>query len=65
MGHGMAKNIRLKVPPTSQLVIFDVNRQAVDSFVQEHDGVGVKAVSSPRQVAEIAVRTSEDLVSAS
>lgn len=65
MGHGMAKNIRLKVPPTSQLVVFDVNKQAVDSFIQEHNGVGVKAVSSPREVAEISVRTSEDLVSAS
>ncbi|KAH9232871.1 hypothetical protein K456DRAFT_1750274 [Colletotrichum gloeosporioides 23] len=54
MGHGMAKNIRLKVPPTSQLVVFDVNKQAVDSFVQEHNGVGVKAVSSPREVTEIA-----------
>lgn len=56
MGHGMAKNIRLKIPKSSLLVIYDVSQSAMHRFVKEFKGENVKAVSSPKEVATYAVR---------
>ncbi|KAF2018237.1 hypothetical protein BU24DRAFT_408171 [Aaosphaeria arxii CBS 175.79] len=52
MGHGMAKNIRLKIDPASPLVIYDVNPDAMERFINEHPGSKVLAASCPREVAE-------------
>lgn len=56
MGHGMAKNIRLKVPEFSLLVVYDVSRPAMERFEKEFEGHNVKAASSPKEVAEHAVK---------
>ena len=55
MGHGMAKNIRLKIDAASPLIVYDVSQEAMDHFIQEHAGSEVVAASSPKQVAEQAV----------
>lgn len=55
MGHGMAKNIRLRIPDSSLLVVYDVNQEAVQRFIDEHNGAGVQAAKSPKEVAELAV----------
>ncbi|KAH7253114.1 hypothetical protein FSOLCH5_013923 [Fusarium solani] len=54
MGHGMAKNIRLRIPDSFLLVVYDVNQEAVQRFIDEHNGTGVRAASSPKEVAELA-----------
>lgn len=56
MGHGMAKNIRQKIPQADTLVIYDVNKQVVDRFVKEFEGSKVIAATSPKEVAELSVR---------
>ena len=56
MGHGMATNLRKKLPETSTLWIYDINTAAVNRFVSEfEDSPSVQAASSPRQVYEKAV----------
>ncbi|KAH8894629.1 hypothetical protein GQ53DRAFT_858108 [Thozetella sp. PMI_491] len=54
MGHGMAKNIRLKIPQSDVLVIFDVNPQSAGRFVKEFAGSNVVVAESPKAVAEVA-----------
>lgn len=56
MGHGMAKNIRLKIPESSLLVVYDVSQPTMDRFIKDLAGKKVKAASSPKEVAEYAVR---------
>ena len=56
MGHGMAKNIRQKIPEPCTLVVYDINTDAVENFVGEFgNGSNIKAASSPKEVAELAV----------
>lgn len=58
MGFGMAQNLRAKLPRASRLVICDTNQGRVEEFMASlTDLKGVtEAVSSPREVAEKAVR---------
>lgn len=55
MGHGMAKNLRQKLPENHSIIVFDINKEAVKSFLQEHAGTNVIAASSPKEIAEVAV----------
>lgn len=50
----MAANLRTKLPSSDKLVIFDINQNATDSFVKEHEGVEV--AQSVREIAEKSVR---------
>ncbi|THC90140.1 hypothetical protein EYZ11_010407 [Aspergillus tanneri] len=53
MGHGMAKNLRLKISSSNKLFIYDIDPAAVQRFVSEFgDGGNVVATSSPKEVAE-------------
>lgn len=65
----MAKNLRAKIPASDTLIIHDRNLEATSSFVQEvgiaRDNptsnnqmglMGIEVASSPRAVAEKAVR---------
>jgi len=53
MGHGMAKNIALKMGESSKLYVYDINQTAVDTFVMEYGQNGrVASVGSPREIAE-------------
>ncbi|KAL5597187.1 hypothetical protein FOBRF1_010980 [Fusarium oxysporum] len=54
MGHGMAKNLRQKLPQNYPMIVFDVNKEAVNKFLQEHAGTNVTAASSPKEIAEVA-----------
>lgn len=56
MGHGMANNIRRKIPKTSELIVYDVNPEAITRIIDENPGMSVRAASSPKDVADIAVR---------
>lgn len=53
-GYPMAKNLRAKIPEGDSMTIFDVNKTAVERFVQEAGNV--KAASTPREVVEQSVR---------
>ncbi|KAA8652811.1 uncharacterized protein ATNIH1004_001718 [Aspergillus tanneri] len=56
MGHGMAKNLRLKISSSNKLFIYDIDPAAVQRFVSEFgDGGNVVATSSPKEVAEYSV----------
>jgi hypothetical protein len=53
MGHGMAKNIALKMGDLSKLFVYDINQDAVDTFVAEYNQNGkVNSAGSPREIAE-------------
>lgn len=65
----MAKNLRAKIPASDTLIIHDRNKEATSSFMQEvgiaRDNptsnnqmglMGIEVASSPRAVAEKAVR---------
>lgn len=54
MGYGMAKNLREKIPKTSELVVCELVEKRRDQFVAETEGL-LKAAHSPKQVAEEAV----------
>lgn len=56
MGHGIAKNLRQKLPSDSILLVYDVDEVALQDFFSAYNENGnVCAVSSPRQIAERAV----------
>jgi 3-hydroxyisobutyrate/3-hydroxypropionate dehydrogenase len=56
MGHGMAKNIRQKIPENCNLVIYDVRTEAMTEFIKDcSNGSNVIAAISPKQVGELAV----------
>lgn len=58
MGHGMAKNIRQKIPANNTLIIYDINVEAMKQFISDYGRESnVWAASSPREVAEHAVRS--------
>ncbi|KAH0547646.1 hypothetical protein FGG08_000135 [Glutinoglossum americanum] len=59
----MAKNLRLKIPPSDTLIINDVNVEATRRFVDEFrianpiagtldEGIGIEIAKSPREVVE-------------
>lgn len=53
MGHGMAKNIALKMDGSCKLYVYDISQSAVERFVSEYGTNGrVAAVTSPREIAE-------------
>lgn len=53
MGHGMAKNIALKMGGSSKLYVYDINQTAVETFVREYGQNGkVASVGSPKEIAE-------------
>lgn len=56
MGHGMAKNIRLKIPESNLLIVYGVSNTAMQRFIKDYRGYNVRAASSPKEVAEYAVR---------
>ncbi|KAL3461032.1 NAD binding domain of 6-phosphogluconate dehydrogenase-domain-containing protein [Aspergillus heterothallicus] len=54
MGHGMAKNLRQKIPNSDTLYIYDVNSEVLAKFKREFGG-GVRDViiaESPREIGE-------------
>ena len=55
MGHGMAKNIRMKVSPQSMLTVYDVSAPAMERFMREFEGANVSVAASPKGVAEVSV----------
>ena len=54
-GFPIAKNLRAKVPATDTLIIYDLNTDVTQKFVEAHDGKGVEIASSPREVADNSV----------
>lgn len=56
MGHGMAKNLRQKLPAESPLVVYDINTKAVEAFLAEHSGTKLIAATSPQDVLQQSVR---------
>jgi 3-hydroxyisobutyrate dehydrogenase-like beta-hydroxyacid dehydrogenase len=54
MGHGMAKNLREKIPDNSILVIYDINTTVLEQFRDTHgNGRNVRIASSPKEVASV------------
>ena len=58
----MAKNLRAKLPKEDTLYIQDVNPAATERFMSTGLDENVKVASSPRELAENAVR---DIISVS
>lgn len=71
----MAKNLRAKIPASDNLIIHDRNTEATASFIHElgiaRDNstsnnemglMGIEVASSPRAVAEKAVRDSSPII---
>jgi len=53
MGFPMAQNLRRRIPPSSKLVICEVNKPAVDKFLSEtHPNDNITAVSNPKEIAQ-------------
>ena len=48
MGHGMAKNLRSRLPNSSRLVICDVVAERRDAFMDESKGTNVLVAHTPR-----------------
>ena len=57
MGYGMARNVRQKIPKSSTLYVFDLNKAALEKFVAETKNDGpVEVCSSAKAVVDHAVR---------
>lgn len=54
MGNGMAKNLRSKMPPSSKLLICEVNKSRRDEFFATTEGL-LEVAESPKELAEKAV----------
>ena len=62
MGFPMANQLRQKLPPESQLFVYDVNEEATQRFIRESDGsVPVTIVKNAREVAECSVSMNYNL----
>jgi len=62
MGHGMAKNIRQKIPGSCLLLVFDINKDVTSSFARDFGTEGnVLVVDSPKDMAQRAVSASWDM----
>ena len=55
-GIPMAKNLRAKIPEEDTMTVFDVNTAATQRLTEEADAK-VHVASSPKEVAEMSVRT--------
>lgn len=56
MGFPMARNLRAKIPASSQLVICEVVEAQIQKFLAENKSYGeIRIASTPREVAEHAV----------
>lgn len=55
MGYPMAQNLLSKLPPASNLYIFDVSRDTLRRFAKEADNKQVTICESSKQVAEKSV----------
>jgi hypothetical protein len=51
-GFPIAKNLRAKVPVTDTMIIYDLNTDITQRFLDEHDGKGVEIANTPREVAD-------------
>ena len=55
MGHGMAKNIRQKIPAESILIVYDINTAVLEQFANEYgSGSNVRIASSPAEISRTA-----------
>lgn len=56
MGHGMAKNLRQKLPETCLLVVYDINKETMQRFIHDYGQAdNIKPASSPREISEVTV----------
>jgi hypothetical protein len=53
----MAKNLRAKIPKGDSLTVFDLNKTALDRFVEEATEGKVTVAKEPREVVENSVRS--------
>ncbi|KAL3488062.1 NAD binding domain of 6-phosphogluconate dehydrogenase-domain-containing protein [Aspergillus germanicus] len=54
MGHGMAKNLRQKIPASDTVYIYDVNGEVLTKFKEEFGAIGdVILAQSPRKLGEV------------
>jgi hypothetical protein len=51
----MARNLRAKIPVNDEILVYDVNATATQSFLKESQGTRVQAAVNPREVAEMSV----------
>lgn len=56
MGYGMAMNLRRKIPLDSNLVICELVHERCESFIAANKGSGISVATTPRDVAQQAVR---------
>ena len=55
MGHGMAKNIRQKIPEESVLIIYDINTAVLEQFARDFgNGSNVRIAKSPVEITRSA-----------
>jgi 3-hydroxyisobutyrate/3-hydroxypropionate dehydrogenase len=53
MGYGMAMNLRRKMPPTSKLILCEINQERREEFVREASPNGpIEVAETPMQIAE-------------
>lgn len=53
MGSRMVRNLRLKIPPTSTLVVSEIVETRLNEFLESIEGKGkVEVVNTPREIAE-------------
>lgn len=56
MGYPMAVQLRRKLPSSTPLTIFDLNKNALNRFYDENEGFGpINIVESAKAVTELAV----------
>jgi len=51
MGFGMAKNVRQKIPASSNMVVCEINKSARDEFCSTIEGK-IETAESPKEIAE-------------
>jgi 3-hydroxyisobutyrate/3-hydroxypropionate dehydrogenase len=53
MGYGMAMNLRRKIPPTSKLILCEINQERREQYLREASPNGlIEVAETPRQVAQ-------------
>lgn len=58
----MALNLRAKIPKSDNLIIYDLNQEALKSLVVDTKGFDVEVVDNPRDVAHRSVRIYKPLI---
>ena len=51
----MARNLRANIPDNDEILVYDLNATATQSFLEEAQGTRVQAAVSPQKVAEMSV----------